>query len=76
MSPTENQPTRSFKVRVYCQAYYDSEIKVPANLTKQEAFAYTQQHLTEIPLTELEYINDSDELDTEDLALGNTNFAD
>lgn len=44
MSPTENQPTRTFKVRVYCQAYYDSEIKVPANLTKQEAFEYTQQH--------------------------------
>lgn len=78
-NPTESvkeQATRPFKVCVYCQAYYKTEIDVPANLTKEEAFAYAKEHLQDIPITELEYIPDSDELDDEDLENGESDFAD
>lgn len=70
------EPTRTLNVRVYCRAYYDSEIEVPANMTIEEAFAYAKEHLPDISLTELEYIPDSDSLDEEDLASGDIDFDD
>lgn len=83
MSTTQNttesvkgQATRPFKICVYCQAYYKTKIDVPANLTKEEAFTYAKEHLQDIPITELKYIPDSDELDDEDLENGESDFAD
>lgn len=59
--------TRTLRVRVWCQASYDSEIQVPADLSLKEAFEYASEHLDEIPLTQLEYLPDSDSLDENDL---------
>jgi hypothetical protein len=58
--------TKKFHVRVWCQASYDSEIEIPANLTFKEACQYAEDHIDEIPLTTLEYLPDSDEIDHED----------
>lgn len=57
--------TKTLNVNIFCQAYYNSSIKVPIELTKEEALEYAAEHLKEIPLGELEYISDSDELDYE-----------
>lgn len=59
--------TKTLHVRVWCQASYDSEIQVPADLSLKEAFKYASEHLDEIPLTQLEYLPDSDSLDENDL---------
>ncbi len=59
--------TKTLHVRVYVQAYYDSKIEVPTQLSLEEAFNYANDIIDEIPLTDMHYINDSDELDYEDL---------
>lgn len=58
---------RVLNVTVYCQAYYTSQIELPKdfNGTYEDAIAYAEAHIKEIPLGELEYISDSDELDVE-----------
>lgn len=58
--------SKTLHVRVWCQASYDSEIEVPDNLTFEEACEYAQNNISEIPLTELQYLPDSDEIDPED----------
>lgn len=58
---------KNLHVRVWCQACYDSIIPVPAHMTKEEAFAYAKEHIEDIPMTSLEYLPDSDELDDADL---------
>lgn len=67
MKTNNNTETKTLKIRVYAQAYYDSEIQVPINLDKKSAFQYAKDHIDEIPLTNLEYLSDSDELDNADL---------
>ncbi len=52
-------------VTVQCMAYYKSSIKVPDGLSLEEAIAYARDHIDEIPLGDLEYVSDSDELDEE-----------
>lgn len=59
--------TKTLRIRVWCQASYDSEIQVPAELSLEEAFAYASEHLDEIPVTQLDYLPDSDNLDENDL---------
>lgn len=54
---------RTLCVCVACQAYYGSEIRVPKDLSLDEAIEYAKDHLDEAPLGNLEYISDSDELD-------------
>lgn len=51
------------KVKIYCQAYYVVDVEIPDGITRKQAEEYVKDHLAEIPLTELEYIPDSDELD-------------
>ena len=58
---------KTLHVRVWCQASYESEIQVPSDMTLDEAFAYAKDHIHEIPVTTLEYLPDSDELDDEDI---------
>ena len=65
--PNKNTETKTLKVRVYAEAYYDSEIQVPANLDKKAAFEYAKEHIDEIPLTTLNYLPDSDNIDDADL---------
>lgn len=52
-------------VTVQCIAIYNSFIDVPDELTLFEAIDYAKKHLNDIPLGELEYVKDSDVLDTE-----------
>lgn len=57
--------TKTLDVTVNCQAYYKSSIEVPDNLSLEEALDYAMEHLSDIPLGDLEYVTDSDQLDEE-----------
>lgn len=59
--------TKILHLRVYCQAFYDSTIEVPEDMDLETAFRYAEEHIDEIPMTNMEYISDSDEVDSEDL---------
>ena len=48
---------------IQCMAIYESGIDVPDEMTIEEAIEYAKQHLNEVPLGRLEYVNDSDVLD-------------
>lgn len=61
---------KNLHVRVWCMGYYDSTIPVPDDMDKEAAFAYAKEHLDEVPLTSIEYLPDSDELDDADLDNG------
>lgn len=54
---------KKLNVTVQCMAVYNSSIEVPDDMTLEEAIEYANRHLDEIPLGELEYVSDSDELD-------------
>lgn len=56
---------KRLNVTVTCMAVYNSAIEVPDNMTIDEAIEYAKEHINEIPIGELEYISDSDELDEE-----------
>ena len=56
---------RTLSVNVACRAYYNSEIRVPKDLNRDEAIEYAKDHLDEAPLGNLEYISDLDELEIE-----------
>ncbi len=56
---------KTLNVTVQCMAIYNSSIEVPDDMTFEEAIEYAKNHLNEIPLGELEYVDDSDELDEE-----------
>lgn len=63
----DTQNKKDLYLRVWCQAFYQSKLPVPEDLTLSEAFEYAKDHIDEIPLTELTYLPDSDNLDDEDL---------
>lgn len=71
-----NIKTKTLKVRVYANAYYDSEIQVPINLDKKAAFEYAKDHIEDIPLTHLKYVPDSDEIDDADYDNSNHTYFD
>lgn len=56
-----------FNVTICCQAYYNSQIKLPRGFSGsyEDAIAYSKKHLDEAPLGKLEYISASDVLDEE-----------
>lgn len=54
---------KTLNVTIQCMAVYNSSIEVPEEMTLEEAIEYAKNHLNEIPLEELEYVNDSDVLD-------------
>ena len=56
---------KKLNVTVQCMAVYNSSIEVPDNMSIEEAVEYAKRHINEIPLGELEYISNSDELDEE-----------
>lgn len=53
---------KRLNVTITCSCIYNSGIDVPDNMSLDEAIKYAQDHLMEIPLGTLEYINDSDNL--------------
>lgn len=54
-----------FNVAVQCMAVYNSIIEVPNEFTLKEAIEYAKEHIDEIPISNLEYISDSDIVDEE-----------
>lgn len=50
-------------VTVMCKAVYNSEIEVPDDMTLEEAIEYAKQHIQDIPVGELDWIENSDEID-------------
>ena len=54
---------KTLNVTIQCMAVYNSSIEVPEEMTLEEAIEYAKNHLNEIPLEELKYVNDSDILD-------------
>lgn len=53
---------KKLNVTVTCSCIYNSSIEVPDNMSLDEAIKYAHNHLMQIPLDDLEYINDSDDL--------------
>lgn len=51
-------------VTMICKAVYNSSILVPENLTLKEAIRYAKEHLSAIPVGEMEWMEDM-ELDEE-----------
>ena len=56
---------KRLNVTVTCMAVYCSGIDVPDEMTLEEAIEYANKHIDEIPIGELEWISDSDEIDEE-----------
>lgn len=56
---------KRLNVTATCMAVYNSSIEVPDEMTLEEAIEYAKAHINEIPIGEMEYISDSDELDEE-----------
>ena len=54
---------KKLNVTVQCMTIYNSTIEVPDDMTLDEAIEYAQENLDKIPLGELEYGPDSDQLD-------------
>ena len=65
MECPEQPKTRTLNLTCICQCWYNSSIEVPADLSFKEAIDYARERLNEVPLGELEYIDNSDELDEE-----------
>lgn len=57
--------TRTFAVTISCSCVYNGTIQVPAHFDRDAALKYAREHLSEIPLSSLTYIPDSDQLDEE-----------
>lgn len=56
---------KKFHVGVVCEAMYYSVIEVPDKYTYEQAVQYVQEHIDEIPVTTLNWISDSDQVDAE-----------
>jgi hypothetical protein len=56
---------KRLNVTVTCMAVYCSGIDVPDEMALEEAIEYAKKHIDEIPIGELEWISDSDEIDEE-----------
>ena len=56
---------KRLNVTVTCMAVYCSGIDVPDEMTLEEAIEYAKKHIDEIPIGDLEWISDSDEIDEE-----------
>ena len=57
--------TRTFCVTAFVTGIYSSAIQVPADLTWDEAMDYTADHLSDVPVTEIDFDVKSTELDEE-----------
>ncbi len=62
---SETQDMKALEVSVTCMATYNSTIMVPKNLSLEEAIQYAKDHVNVIPVTELNYVSDSDQIDEE-----------
>lgn len=51
---------KTLNVKVICKAVYSSEIKVPDELTLEEAIEYAKQHMDDINVGEMDWISDEE----------------
>ena len=69
----DEQETVHVSFAVWCQAMYNSGLDVPKSLTREDReddlIQYIKEHLNKAPLGSLEYVSDSDDLDTESIEL-------
>ena len=56
---------KKLEVTIQCMAVYNSSIDVPDDMSLEDAIEYARDCIEDIPLGELEYVPDSDELDEE-----------
>lgn len=56
---------RKLYLTITCEAAYTSSINVPDDMCLEEAIEYAKQHIKEVPLGVLEWIEDSDQIDEE-----------
>lgn len=56
---------KTLNITAQCLAVYNSSIEVPFDMSLEEAVQYAKDHIDEIPIGELEYISDSDQIDEE-----------
>ena len=56
---------KRFNVTAAWMAFYNSGIDVTDEMILEEAIEYAKEHINEIPIGELEWIPDSDEIDEE-----------
>ena len=56
---------KTLQVTCTCTCVYNSSIQVPSDMSLEEAIEYAKEHINEIPIGELNYVSDSDELDEE-----------
>ena len=56
---------KRLNITATCMAFYNSGIDVPDEMILEEASEYAKEHINEIPIGELEWIPDSDEIDEE-----------
>ena len=56
---------KRLNVTATCMAFYNSGIDIPDEMILEEAIEYAKEHINEIPIGELEWIPDSDEIDEE-----------
>lgn len=54
---------KRLNVTVMCKTVYNSGIEVPDDMTLEEAIEYAKQHIQDIPVGELDWIENSDEID-------------
>ena len=62
---SKTQDMKALEVSVTCMATYNSTIMVPKDLSLEEAIQYAKDHINLIPVMELNYISDSDQIDEE-----------
>ena len=63
---TRNMDVRKLHCRIWVQAYYESSLLVPANLSLEEAICYAKEYQSQIPRTSVEILDDSDTFDESD----------
>lgn len=53
---------KRLEVTIQCSAVYNGVIEVPDEMNLEQAIEYAKEHIQQVPLGDLEYIMDSDEL--------------
>lgn len=56
----EEKKTKEVHFTVGCSAVYHSHLTVNADLTQEEVLKYIQDHLSEAPVNDLEWLNDDE----------------
>ena len=53
---------KKLKVSAICKAIYTGTIEVPDDLKDGDVMAYAMDHLNDVPVDELTFLSDTDEL--------------